>query len=298
MWRAGGVENDQRGAWSKLVAAHGAGRAGWLADSFQPVNIAEEPIKSEATDEILVIATTAPPGAADAIAISSYWQSVWVADGDAAQVAAANATLSAAVGASHAADLISGYAPFNLSDSPVPLAKTAVNVSTAFVVFPADPATNLQSWSQAPRVNQFPDRFVVLGFNGASQTLEAVGAPVTLRLYAGPDPSVDPAVDPTATIHPDGAELFVPDQLKWMVDFDSAVAAGMGLAIPLSPEQYRQEVHPPAGAWPSTWDDCGRWPSGVAGVTGSSSVEPQWFFAYSARDARAQCGRFQRRNNC
>ena len=39
IWRAGGVENDQRGAWSRLVAAHGSGRAGWLVDNFQPVNL-------------------------------------------------------------------------------------------------------------------------------------------------------------------------------------------------------------------------------------------------------------------
>ena len=43
IWRAGGVENDQRGAWSSLVAAHDSGRAGWLADNFQPVNLAPSP---------------------------------------------------------------------------------------------------------------------------------------------------------------------------------------------------------------------------------------------------------------
>ena len=44
---------------------------------------------------------------------------------------------------------------------------------------------------------------------------------------------------PTAAIHPEGDDLFVPDQLKWMVDFDRAVAAGMGLAIDLTAEQAR-----------------------------------------------------------
>ena len=28
IWRAGGIENDERGAWRNLVAAHGSGRAG------------------------------------------------------------------------------------------------------------------------------------------------------------------------------------------------------------------------------------------------------------------------------
>ena len=106
------------------------------------------------------------------------------------------------------------------------------------MVFPPDPVTTEHSWTQAPQVRQFPDRFVVLGFNGSSQTLEAVGAPVTLPLYTGPDPSADPNTDPTSGIHPDGPDLFVPDQLLWMVDFDRAVAAGMALAIPVAAEQY------------------------------------------------------------
>lgn len=239
IWRAGGVENDQRGAWANLVAAHGSGRAGWLADNFQPVNLAAEPSKTEATDAILVIPTTTPLSAVESGPVSSYWQSVWLADGDATKTNAAKAALTAAVGAARAATLISDYAPFNLSDSPAaPLTKAGVGLSVAFVVFPPDPVTTVQSWSQAPQVRQFPDRFVVLGFNGTSQTLEAVGGPVTLPLYAGPDPSADPTVDPTSCIHPDGPDLFVPDQLQWMVDFERAVAAGMALAISLKPEQY------------------------------------------------------------
>ena len=60
IWRAGGIENDERGAWRSLVRAHGSGRAGWLADNFQPTNLATAPPKAEATDEILVIPTITP----------------------------------------------------------------------------------------------------------------------------------------------------------------------------------------------------------------------------------------------
>ena len=239
IWRAGGVENDELGAWSILVAAQGSGRAGWLADNFQPLNLAVSPNKTSATDEILVIPTDTPLSAADAIAISGYWQSVWLADGDSDKVQAANATLTAAVGAARAAQLVADYAPFNLADKPAaPLTKGAVALSVAFVVFPPDPVTTQHSWTQAPQVRQFPDCFVVLGFSGSTQTLEAVGAPITLPLYTGPDPSADPNTDPTSCIHLDGPDLFVPDQLQWMVDFDRAVAAGMALAIPLTAEQY------------------------------------------------------------
>jgi hypothetical protein len=239
IWRAGGVENDRRAAWRRLVDAHGSGRAGWLADNFQPLNLATEPTKIRPTDEILVIATDTPLSGTELTATSAYWQSVWLADGDSTRIDAANASLTAAVGATRAAQLIAAYAPFNLSDTPSPpLTKAQVGLSVALLVFPADPPTTQQSWAQAPQVRQFPDCFVVLGFNGSAQTLEAVGAPITLPLYTGPDPSVDLKTDPTSAIHPDGPNLFVPDQLQWMVDFDRAVAAGMALAIPLIAEQY------------------------------------------------------------
>jgi hypothetical protein len=239
IWRAGGVENEQRGAWGRLVAAHGSGRAGWLVDNFQPVNLAAQPNKSNSADEILVIPTDTPLASAEANAVSTYWQTVWLADGDSVKVDAANTALTAAVGAARAAQLVASYIPFNLADTPpASLSKTAVALSVAFVVFPPDPVTTQHSWTQAPQVRQFPDCFVVLGFNGSSQTIEAVGAPITLPLYTGPDPSADPTVDPPSSIHPDGPDLFVPDQLAWMVDFDRAVAAGMAVAIPLTADQY------------------------------------------------------------
>jgi hypothetical protein len=233
--RAGGVEAQRRVAWRALVAAHGSGRAGWLADQFSLVNAGTLPLKASPSDEILVIPTNTALSAADASATAEYWQAVWIADGDSAKVTAANSALAAAVGASRAAELVAGYVPFNLSDAPLaPLKKADVAVQVAFAIFPPDPPTTVQSWSQAPQVRQFPDRFVVVGFNDGAQTLEAVGSPVTLPLYTGPDPTADPATG----IHPVADGLFIPPQLKWMVDFDQAVAAGMGIAIPLTAQQY------------------------------------------------------------
>ena len=72
--------------------------------------------------------------------------------------------------------LIADYQPFNLTDEPTaPQQKPDVALSTAFVVFPADPPTKQDSWSQAPVINHLADRFVVIGYNGGVQTLEAIG---------------------------------------------------------------------------------------------------------------------------
>ena len=80
-------------------------------------------------------------------------------------------------------------------------------------------------------MNHLADRFIVLGYNGGVQTLEAIGGVVSLPLYVGPDPSADPS----ETIHPDRrqATSFVPDNLQWLVDFDRAVDAGMALRFRL-----------------------------------------------------------------
>jgi hypothetical protein len=239
IWRAGGIEGDERAAWADLVAAHGSGRAGYIADTYQPVNLADQPVKTAATDEILVIPTQAPLDATEAAAISAYWSAVWAAT-DPAAVQAAAAGLDAAVGAARAAELLAAYVPFNLSDTPTPPATPQdVAVSTTFVVFPPDPPVKQAAWSQAPQLRQFPERFVVIGYVGGQPVLQAIGGLVTLPLDVGPDPSADPTTDPTSAIHPDNGDLYVPDQLRWMVDFDAALSAGLGLSIPLTPEQAR-----------------------------------------------------------
>jgi hypothetical protein len=238
IWAAGGLEGGERAAWRGLVAGHGTGRASWILDNYQPTNMADKPAKAAASDEILVIPTQAPLGPAEASAIAAYWQAVWLADGDSAKTAAAKSALEAAVGVARAAGLVASYQPFNLNDRPTaPLKKGDVKVSVAFVVFPADPATKQMSWSEAPRVNHLADRFIVLGYYDGEQTLEAIGGVVSLPLYVGPDPSADPS----ETIHPDPdtGDLVVPDNLQWLVDFDRAVNVGMGLRIPLTPQQAR-----------------------------------------------------------
>jgi hypothetical protein len=237
VWRAGGVEADQRAAWRGLVAAHGSGRASWIVDNYQPTNLPAEPVKAAPTDEILVIATQTPLAAGQAAAISSYWQAVWLADGDGTKTRAALTALQAAVGAAAATQLIQDYQPYNLTDAPArPTKKSDVALSTAFVVFPADPVTKQDSWSQAPLVHHLADRFVVIGYNGGVQTLQAIGGVVALPLVVGPNP----VAQPSETIHPEGGDLFVPDELQWLVDFDRAVAAGMGLKIDLTADQAQK----------------------------------------------------------
>lgn len=236
IWRAGGIEADRRAAWRSLATAHGGGRAGFIVDSYEPLNLADVPVKIAATDVVLVIPTETALGPGDSDAITKYWAAAWLADGDATQTDDARAALETRVGQTRAAQLLQDYVPYNFDESPTaPLARPDVTLSVRFLILPQDPVTSLQSWTQAPRLSQFPDCFVVLGFVRGIQTLSEVGGQITLPLYVGPDPEADPA----QSIHPDPAtaELYVPDQLKWLVDFPAAVTAGMGIKISLSAQQ-------------------------------------------------------------
>jgi hypothetical protein len=234
IWAAGGREGLERAAWRDLVGAHGSGRASWILEHYQPTNLAQKPAGAAATDEILVVGTKTQLSAAEATATATYWSSVWSGGDDLAKRQAARVALEAAVGAARAADIIAAYIPYNLADRPpLPLKRADVTVTTAFVVFPADPAVVQSSWTQAPRVKYLVDRFVVMGFTSGLPPLVSIGSVVNLPLIVGPDPSAAAADQ----IHPDGADLFVPDQLKWLTDFDEAVAKGVGLKIWLQNEQ-------------------------------------------------------------
>ena len=60
-----------------------------------------------------------------------------------------------------------------------------------------------------------------------------VGNPIPSPLVAGPDPSADP----DSQLKQQDGELIVPDEMKWMVDFDRAVEVGMGFRIDLNNDQ-------------------------------------------------------------
>jgi hypothetical protein len=232
-WRAGGVEDDERGAWRGLVGSHGSGRAAWIVQQYVPENADDAPEKAERTHVVLVVSTETPLNAAEAAAAATFWEEVWRAGDDGVRAAAARADLVAAVGSARADAIEADYRPFNLADAPQPpLDRDDVAVTVAFLVFPADVETKLDSWSRAPRAVALPDRFVLIGRAGG-ETVEVVGAPVRSPLIVGPDPSAPPEQQ----IRPDDGGIAVPDELRWLVDFDRAVADGLGFRVDLTETQ-------------------------------------------------------------
>jgi hypothetical protein len=236
IWAAAGDEALERAAWTGLVAAIGSGRGAWIARSYQPENIAEQPVRANPSDVVLVVASDDPFPAAERPAIEAYWKAIWLADGESSASQAAFNALVAAVGQARAEQLVTNFQATNLSAAPAPpLKKNEVAVSVGFIDWPppASVDTKARSWTQAARVNILPERLVVLGYQGDNVVVEVLGNPIPSPLVAGPDPSA-PAEE---QLRPEDGDIVIPDEMQWMVDFERAVAVGMGFRIDLTPAQ-------------------------------------------------------------
>ena len=235
VWKAGGDEGELRAAWRSLVKSHGAGRARWILDQYAPA--AEPPVKA-AGQHLLVIVTDDPPPAAEKPAVAAYWRAVFLAGrGDTGRdddLAAAFSDLAAALGQARAEAVVAAYEPQNLT-APVADPAAVEEVVVELLELPPPVATQEQPWMRAASTALLPERFVVLGFNGGEETLHHVGRPVPSELAIGPSPTAAP----DEQLRLEDGELVVPDELRWMVDFDQAVDKGMAFRIDLTPLQAR-----------------------------------------------------------
>jgi len=234
MWKARGIEGDERAAWRSLVASHGSGRAAWLERNYRPLNLGAKPNIPAADALVLVIPTEAVIADPEAAAIAELWKAVWLAGGEPAGLAQAMTDFGATIAdAGHAQMLIDEYEPVNLTaEPPRGVARNAVQVSVSFVVFPpaADVDAATRSWSQPARSFALPDRLMLIGYVGDKNVLEELGRVIPWPLHVGPDPQAAPADQ----IRQEDGEIKVGDDLKWLTDFDRAVAIGIGFRVDLT----------------------------------------------------------------
>jgi len=87
----------------------------------------------------------------------------------------------------------------------------------------ADAATTTKAsnWANAPFANVLPERWIVIGYQGAAAgQILAIGPPIAVSLAVGPAPNgPGPATDAG---------------MSWLTDFTGAIAAGMAFRIPLA----------------------------------------------------------------
>ena len=235
LWRGGDDQVAERTAFAELTTRVSAGRATWLLQSRRPANPADRPAGVPAGTTVLVVLTTTPVAANDRQPSVTYWSAVWRAHGDQQAIRAADLALIAAVGGTRATN-IRRRRPVGVDAALVELSDA---VQVAFLVLPTPAASELasQSWTQAARARLLPDRFTVLGYVGGTQVFSVNGAAIPDTLAVSPDPT---ATDQFSVNEQTGA-LNVPDQLRWLTDFNRAVQVGMGVRIPLT-DQLRGGV--------------------------------------------------------
>jgi hypothetical protein len=87
------------------------------------------------------------------------------------------------------------------------------------------------SWRSAPKARLLPTRWIAIVQSGGGRVIAAAaGRDIRPDLAVGPDPQVDGATSPEIPAD----QPAVDPGMRWMVDFEEAEAAGMGLRIPLS----------------------------------------------------------------
>ena len=86
------------------------------------------------------------------------------------------------------------------------------------------------AWRSAPKARLLPQKWLAIVQSGGRPVIAAAGRDIRPDLAVGPDPQVDG--DSTPEIP--GDQAAVDPGMRWMVDFDEAETAGMGLRIPIS----------------------------------------------------------------
>jgi hypothetical protein len=219
----------QQAAWAFLVNLEGAGRAAWLvqAEEATPLSGSVFPQRDSNKSLILTIATEDAAILANQAAIFDFFKALWQAGDDEAQKDAIKS------GFANADDVIAKYLPINFSD-PLPpgLTRAEAEVKIALILLPETIAAagKTHAWSQAARVVIAPERFVLLGYQGDNLVINELGRPIPSPLQVGFDPNAAKADSFSLT---ESGDLNIPPELLWIVDFDEAVAKGMGFRVNL-----------------------------------------------------------------
>jgi len=257
------VREQRLGAWKGLVGASPAGRAYWIIQHYKPKNTENLPKREGKEDVILVIPAEQLPKEEIQKQLVSYWTYAFQAGADAATQDRILEQFQAAVGSeSKAQKLLDTYRPFQFEEL-LPGEKWKGKIQVVFVHFPESGKMTVrqQSWSNAPRVNTFPDRFVLMGFQNGKEVISQIGAPIPNPLIVGPEPLDDldellkeayqkgeigqGKKDYKDLADEEKAVLYVEyltsqTETRWLFDFEAALRIGLGFKVNLKPDQYEK----------------------------------------------------------
>ncbi len=159
----------------------------------------------------------------------TYWDALWRAGNPPENIEDVKGpwrALAAAYGPQRAAWIALQMTPANVDQQPK--SKTVAGAEPTILLAPPNPQLRASSWQKAPQASALPDRWtVVTYFNGVATP--HLNGPISQLLAVG--------LTPGTTSFPDG--LPVDEGMRWLVDFQAALDAGMAVRIPLTSEQRR-----------------------------------------------------------
>lgn len=167
----------------------------------------------------------------EAAAGRRYWGDLWLAGNPPPHPEAAQAPwrgLVARFGAPRAAWIAHQCTPVNLANRPV--APTVAGQAPVPPLQPATPGVRADGAMSPTVARLLPQRWTVL-LDDAGGTTTVTGSPIVADLAV----SLAAADGTLSDGFPDG--LPVDSGMRWLVDFDAAVAAGMAVRVPLTPAQ-------------------------------------------------------------
>jgi hypothetical protein len=255
-WRetlaAAGSEPLRLGAWRALCRKHGSRRAAWIATTTQPEQIPTflGAARAEALLRALRVLDRRTDEVAGTLPVRRWHVLVRAAEaaleltGDVQAIPPAPLALAQELLGAVAAKV--DWLVVRHDDQPEEarlLQERLAALGRFLAAVPVEDPTDQElvfptldikdaAWTEAPRSGVLPDRFLVVTVAGDQVTHVVAGA----RL----DPELRLWVDPAAT---DDAERFsldeagdltLPASIRWMFDFDAALAAGMAVTVPIT----------------------------------------------------------------
>ena len=145
-----------------------------------------------------------------------YWAGIWEATTVEEEKTPWRA-LADAFGAQRAAYVAEELTPSNYTRGVRPGPAPGPDLPTGL-------ATRASSFERPSVARLVPGHWTVVTFRGDTETHRVDSLPVQTPLAVGPTPHATPVVDPATG-------LTVDDGMRWLVDFEAAVQAGMGVRI-------------------------------------------------------------------
>ena len=233
--KAGKIATEERGAWQVFAKSHGSNKASWVIEQYKPLN--EIMAKADASYKVLVLFDENDDPKELIQEAVSYWKEVWIAQGNESKIENAKSQFKEQVN-DDAYDYWTKLLPFNIADVlGEDVDDDKIIVAKIDLPNPDNIVTTKNSWNVAPQAVALPDKFVAIKYSNGNKTNHVFEHSVKNILHVGLDPSSD-----SSEIKKDIEGIHLHEELKWMVDFEEALRAGMATKIDLSSNEAQNGI--------------------------------------------------------